>query len=302
MEDISANELRQKQIAEFSGKTHFCTYRSRDTAIAILQGNNNYFLLNSIAGTNDEHEKKLHVNGEKVFPLCFCHSKTENIPLWYLYGGIDGHGICIRLTEAKMNDFYNGINYVRPANNWHVDEEKELEKGTDFEVKYGWVYYCKEDNSEETGIKHTIVKYRNSKYQLNDESLEQFQKDNYFLKDYPWNYEKEFRILFIFKEKPSEQIAVPFPKSELEKNGGLSIKLAPNYTEQEEEELRKTLNDSKLRIRKSKLDISFELFSRNENSIFRYVVEAARNSENEQTNKKFHDICRELQKRNNCWK
>ncbi len=310
---ISANELRDLNIIGTNsdnkgswGDSHFCTYRSRDTAEAILKDNGNegnYFFLNSIAGTNDIHEKELHANSENVFPLCFCHSDTENIPLWFLYGGIDGHGICIRLTVNKMKDFLGRIKSAYPVNeNGKIDTKTTLNKGTDFELSAGWVYYCKEEQNKQNGENETIVKYRGNAYKLSDESLTLFQKDNYFIKDYPWYYEKEFRILFIFKEKPSERIAVPLPKSKFEIDGGLSIKLAPNYTEQEEEELRKTLNDSKLKIQKSKLSISFELFSRNENPIFRYLVEAARNSENEKTNEKFHEICRELQKRNNCWK
>jgi hypothetical protein len=90
-----------------------------------------------------------------------------------------------------------------------------------------------------------------------------FKEDNYFIKDYPWNYENEFRIIFIFKKQPADRIAVYFDKNKLRQ--GLSVTLAPNTSNFEEEKLvlSEKCGIKSDKIKKSELDINMNLLSRN---------------------------------------
>ncbi len=255
----------------------FNYYTRQDTAIEILTGKNTkkscpFFLVSSLDGMNDEHEKKMHSQeSATVFALCFSNSAHESIPMWYLYSGITGKGACIRITPLKMDGLLKDLmqgEYVFGASveNGEVKvEDKPLLLHKDYEIEYGWIYYV--------GNKEII--YRGDKHELETgDDLESFKSQNYFVKDHEWNYEQEFRIVFrLLKgrdrtKQPPEKLAVFFDKWKMVKgNGGLSLMLAPEGKDRDREAFSKAAEFPHNKVSLSKLQVSMNLVSRNRKSI-----------------------------------
>lgn len=263
---ISAQELREKnprilpeQAASFS-KSSFWYYTRLSTADKIL--NSHFFRVSNLSGMNDVDEMQLHEEEqEHVFVLCFCNSNTEKIPMWYLYSGIAGNGAALGLTPSRMISFIQSIRTVRAV---HGNEAPvELEAGTDFELQYGWVYYQKKGS-------HGEVLYRNKWYAVSDSRL--FEKGNFFLKAYPWEYEKEFRIIFINRtDCKYDALFVDIPE---EICTAIKVKLAPELNEKKFIQI-KGLNrigiDPQYMPQYSNLSINMNLFHRNRKSFPDYL-------------------------------
>lgn len=300
---VTINELLERNVVDtksndISKGSYFCTYRTADVVKKIIGFDESYFFLNSIENMNDEMEKRMHADQAKTtYALCFCHSDTENIPLWYLYGGITGKGACIRLTADKFQLFLQSIQYVHPVvmdenNNMSLKKDIILYPNKDYEMSYGWVYYCKAGTTAESSS--TIIKHRNNVYELASENWEDFQNHNYFIKDYAWNYEKEFRIVFHFFNKAYDMIAVPFPKQNL--LNGLRIKFAPNFPSEEISKYKSELGLNDDRFSQSKLQIRFDLIKRNHDSLIQSFPEIVQDS----CDTDLITMCNSLQRRRNC--
>jgi hypothetical protein len=196
-------------------KTSFWYYTRLKNADLILK--NNCFYCRNLEEMNDKSEAELHGDNSKfIHALCFCNSISEKIPMWYLYSGISGNGVSLGLTSAIMLKFISSIKTVRTPDNI------ELQKGTDFEMDFGWVYYRKQDNTRD-------IKYRGKRYSLIDIDPSDFETNNYFIKDYPWEYENEFRIIIKNKtEIPYEKLIIEIPDDIID---SLKIRLAPELSE-----------------------------------------------------------------------
>jgi hypothetical protein len=272
-----------------SGFYYFTTLR---TAERILSGDKeNYILVSPISRMNDLHERELHATtGTNVFGLCFCNSDMDNIPMWYLYSGISGQGARIGITAKRMHSLLESIKSIYAVENNQIGQKLEL--GIDFELEYGWIYYRNADK---------LVKYRNQYYTLAD-SLTEFEQDNYLVKDMEWNYEKEFRIVFHIKNTPPERIAVPIQKQMLMKNGGLTVRLAPELRPACEETLAREMYAQKFglpeeKIKFSKLKIKMDLIARNQFTIVEKFSDVINNlNYNDVAN-----ICTQMQSRNFCF-
>lgn len=257
---IDFKELLNKNRPDLTGKlksfssTDFWYYTSFDTASNILYSNS--FWVSNLSMMNDESEKELHrSNSKKVHALCFCNSNTEKIPMWYLYAGLAGQGVSIGFTPAVMRDFIKSIDYVKV-----VGSKTILEKNIDFELQVGWVFYRKHDN---------VVKCKGKFYEIPESDAVAFAEDNYFIKDYPWEYEKEFRFIFVNKtDVPVPRLAVEFSDSTLSK---LKIRLGPEMNKEDvQEKIFKDKGFKKYLFHKllnSNLKIKMDLLNRNRKSI-----------------------------------
>lgn len=219
--EISSSELKNKnncllpkRASDFS-KSPFWHYTRFEIASEILSGN--CFHVRNMSSMNDIDEKNLHCsNSEFIHCLCFCNSKTEKIPMWYLYSGISGKGAAIGLTPSNLIYFLETIDEVTT-----VDKKTVLRKGTEFDIEYGWAFYRKKDSPSQ-------VMYKGNWYSLTDP--EAFENNNYFVKAYQWEYEKEFRIIIHNKTKtPYEKLVIDL--SPVYKK--IKLKLAPEISKQE---------------------------------------------------------------------
>lgn len=293
---INARDLRLKNekclndIAESNNDFNYFT--SLHTAEKILSGDSeNYIYVSPISKMNDVHERELHLkNGRNVFGLCFCNSDMDNIPMWYLYGGISGEGARIGITKTKMRDLIANIDHIYAVNDNKLGQC--LKKDVDFTLEYGWIFYRNDEG---------MVEYRNRRYVLIDK-LEEFELENYFVKDTEWSYEKEFRIVFHVYGSPPEKIALPLNKKLLmRQNGGLKVMLAPELksAKNEEKEKEKYANLFDLPAKKvsfSKLKIKMDLISRNCYTIVERFSEVISSLEAKDATK----ICKQMKNKNLC--
>lgn len=219
---------------DFSNST-FWQYTSVESIEHILSGD--CFWVNNISRMNDLHEAELHEKeNQDIFVQCFCNSDTEKIPMWYLYGGIVGKGASIGFTPAVMRDYIKSIKFVTElvydsaTNNYVPGEQFEI--GRDFELQTGWVFYANYNNPDKNStISKSPVKinYRNVFVYVKE--ADEFFDKNYFIKDYPWEYEKEFRLVFINKTgKKIYKIKIEIPEEFRTKPKKIKIRLAPEFS------------------------------------------------------------------------
>ena len=265
---ITSKELRDKNSVDFYGKakdfsnSKFWYYTTMATASEILRSHT--FWVRSIEKMNDKAEAELHSSVKNVIhALCLCNSDTEKIPMWYLYSGISGKGVSIGFTPGSLLGIIKTIETVRGVTN--EGESYEIKRGQDFDIEVGWIYYRKTES---------LINYKRKWYQLSDLGND-FGKGNYFIKDYPWEYEKEFRI--VFKNKTRfifEHIEIEIPKESWEK---LTVRFAPEWDPAELKKLRNTqpgfmgLQEDKIKY--SSINIKMSLLERNKQEINRFIID-----------------------------
>lgn len=241
---------------------HYTTSNSlRDILTADDKGNR-FFFVRNIKEMNDLNEAELHKSeGDKIHSFCTCCTKYEKIPLWYLYSGICGNGARLGITPGKMLKFLNSIKTVYPVITGKVDYSKPLLIETDFDMMCGWVYYVMDGNNR--------VLYRNNLYYM-DETNENEINECLFVKDYPWEYESEFRIVIKNKtDKTFDRIAIPFPKEIVPH---FEIMSAPEHAFSKEERSKFISMGIKAeRIKESRLKINMDLLRNNKYDILRQI-------------------------------
>ncbi len=223
-ETLYKNRDRSQLFENISKADSFCYYTTEMTFKCICSRDNckdaHFFWVSNLNSMNDKDEAQLHSSdNEKVFALCFCNTKREGIPMWYMYSGTRGKGKRIRFTAKTMQKFISSINIVYPViknidKKLEVDTTQELILGKDFEIEFDWVYYVdtKKGENNTTEFSKNDVFYRNKKYAITDEYVDF--GESYFVKKYPWNYEHEFRIVFIFKKETVEFVKIAVETNE----------------------------------------------------------------------------------------
>ena len=233
---------------------NFYHYTQANNVRKILHGDskgNHFFFVRNISSMNDLNEAKLHQeNGNKIHSFCTCCSKHEKIPLWYLYSGICGNGARLGFTPGRMLSFLKSIQMVYPVEDGTVNYAVPLHRGEGFELQCGWVYYLMDGGNR--------VMYRNKTYPITSVNLHILQKC-YFVKDYPWEYEQEFRIVI------QNQIAIPIPKEIISR---LEIMSAPEqpFTSKDKEDF-SAMGIGADKIKESALGIHMNLLCNNRDSI-----------------------------------
>ena len=164
-----------------------------------------------------------------------------------------------------MMEFIKSIKCVYPVINGKPDESVSLKVGTDVEIQYGWIYYQSDNES---------FYFKNKWYAVTDDA-EGFINSNYFIKQYPWHYEREFRIVFINKtdNKTYDRIAVKLDESLIKK---LKVILAPEI---KKSEITHSAFEG-ITLDESSLKIKMALLSRNQEEIYTYILDALKSYEN----------------------
>ena len=265
---ITTNELLNlnpryiPKMAKNLSKSSFWYYTRLNTADKILDSNS--FWVSNIGDMNDLDELELHQQDKgNIYALCFCNSNTEKIPMWYLYSGIAGKGAALGFTPKRMLTFLRSVEKIQGVIG--DDETEDLIIGRDVQLRFGWIYYRQQSDPNR-------VFYKNKWYMLSDSA--DFVEDNYFLKNYPWEYEREFRLLFInMTNTKYKHLIIPIEKQLCEE---LQLRLAPEMKSSElksHKELKCIGKNSRSVPEHSKLKIKMDLFRRNKESLPEYLLE-----------------------------
>ncbi len=152
------------------------------------------FWVSNVSKFNDRIDQKQFDTPQFYFSLCFSTGINENLPLWYLYAGLTGHGGRIGFTDTAMKDMLNSATFELAK----FDKDGNpvvicpLVDRFDMEKSFRDVLYCGGDTKGNLSLKYnTMTNYK----------IPAFQKEklktsyNGFLKGLIWYYEKETRLL-----------------------------------------------------------------------------------------------------------
>ena len=181
-----------------------------------------------------------------------------------------------------MRDWIRMIKEVYVVVGKKADTEQVLSVGKDVSLECGWVFYRK-GKSE--------IFYRNKWHRIAEKDYDEFENDNFFIKDYPWEYEREFRILIKNKTgKNHDRLAIKIPEKIYP---SLKLRLAPELTEEKFQSEVKDLEGFQKffissKAKESDLKISMDLLNRNKERIHKYIEEHA------------SDICKVIREASSC--
>ena len=264
-EIYSTERILNAETKEIDKK--FYHYTKSENLVKIFtpdEKGNRFFYISNLEKMNDVEENELHEeNANKIHSFCTCCTSTEKIPLWYLYSGVCGNGARIGFPPLRMLWFLKSIKIVYPVINNKTDYKKPLFLDKDFEMECGWVCYFMRGNKK--------FLYRNNLYSVRDFSIET-KKSNFFIKEYPWEYEREFRIVIKNKtEEVYDKLALHIPEKIISM---LDVTSAP---EQVFEENLKTelisLGINATKIKASNLKIKMNILQNNKKEIIEHIDE-----------------------------
>lgn len=263
---------------------HYTTISNVDKILSGDDKGNRFIFASNLLQMNDRNEAERHkLNGDKIHSFCLCCTKHEKIPLWYLYSGICGNGARLGFTPGKMLKFISNIDCVYPVKNGKVDYGIPLKKNVDFELQCGWVYYLMDGNNR--------IKYKNKFYAVEIISNDVLE-DNLFVKDYPWEYEREFRIVIKNNtEIVYKRLAIPML---IDLIPSLEIMCAPEYEFNEiEKEKYISYGIKREKIKKSALKIHMDLLHNNK-------LDISSNIDKWCDDQQCEHICNYVKTRNQC--
>ena len=205
----------------------------------ILQ--NKEFWLLPVDRFNDEKDSETFGEGQKnTFSLCFSSGTTENLPLWYMYAGMDGKGARIGFRKKDFKKLAEELKLTLWEHTEGTDKKiikadkyiRELRSGEDgCEIYFRDIMYI-HDTERETRLKYNNAVKNNG---VLKSEIEKFKANNPgCYKSLIWFYEKETRLIvkvppsFIKKDK---KYIVALQLDDTYNN--MDIMLAPEYTPDE---------------------------------------------------------------------
>lgn len=217
----SAKELEEYLKEKAKKHTYFKLYGKQDRLSVIYEKKKLY--LSCGKDWNDPKDtKQLSLSeGHTYYVRCFSFSKSENVAMWMLYGGMGDDGVMVRFGRSFMNEITNQISHITLGS---FSESKSgfveglrLEKG-DFELYLIDMLYVREDIDSKTGAHSFHIKRHNETGDIEDRNI----VDSLHLcrKHYEWNYENECRLILDIKRKVDvkKYTDVEIDFSEIDKN------------------------------------------------------------------------------------
>jgi len=211
-------EYLQGQEYRHGGYFH---YTRLDTVDKILSGKT--FWLSNVGGFNDMFDQQqFSKKMQFFFSLCFSTGENENLPLWYLYSGIDGQGGRIRLTKSGVQTLIKKGTY-RLVCTEHPNEFMILEQGKTMDVEFRDVIYA----HEAKGKNLCDLKYNTmtNHWFPKEDFIQYKEKHNGFCKGLIWYYEKESRLLVRIKGD-AETLLRKWMKSDIAETSPCRVELS----------------------------------------------------------------------------
>lgn len=267
--------------------SNFFHYTKLKNIEKILKGN--AFLLSRIGNSNDPIENNTP-NKERSFALCFSTGINENLPLWYLYSGVNGKGGRLCFTKSQIYSLINEGCYslveINSETNEINSEICKLHKNEDISVEFQDILYVKE-NKEFIDLKYnTMTNHSNIRIK---EFKEFERKYPAFIKSLIWYYEKETRLLVTLKDnifqllESNKKYAVKLSFDKLDDViNGMKLTLAPEFALNDEGEL--------------KTDDEIDMELRKNTNINRWLVNTSRYKKSEYSGQVKMQLCKKCDK------
>lgn len=196
---ISTNaELETYLAGREYGHGDYCHYTRLSIINSILEKKR--FWMGCVSGFNDNLDSDQFGEEKKLYySLCFSTGTNENLALWYLYSGMNGHGGRLRFTKSTIRDLINTASFSL----WECTREGQqlkpvkeictLERGTDIQLSFKDIIYSKTTGSENSvDLKYNTM----TNHIMTRDEFDQYKANNIgFNKGLIWYYEKETRLL-----------------------------------------------------------------------------------------------------------
>lgn len=166
-------------------------YTKLEIADSILR--NREFWLSNVSGFNDTVDSRQFGEGEQpYFSLCFSTGLSENLPLWYLYSGIDGHGARLQVSKTWVRDLIrHGTFHLSRIEDNKAKRIMALTIQESMELEFRDVIYAQPRDSC-YALKYNTM----TNYQIPTHEFEKYMAKHIgFCKGLIWYYEKETRLL-----------------------------------------------------------------------------------------------------------
>ena len=170
----------------------YCHYTRLGIIDSILS--NNTFQMSCVAGFNDKIDAEQFKDPRRFYSLCFSTGVNENLSLWYLYSGMQGHGGRIRFTANSVKKLIQSSTYelweYPPNDRANAKLFCDLHS-SDYHAIFRDILYT-QDKPPKVSLKYnTMTNYVVS----SDELMKYKANSNGFTKSIVWYYEKETRYL-----------------------------------------------------------------------------------------------------------
>ena len=185
----SAKELRSFLKGREFRHTGYYHYTDMNAARSILS--TGIFWISPMVRSNDWSDRTCFgADTYRMFQLCFTTGTTENLPLWFLYSGENGHGARVSLSKQPVQQlFQQGFELTLVRDSGH--DRHTLHPGRDCRVEFRDVLYLQREDK-----KYRLKYNTRTNTDFPKGEMEQFQRDyRGFCKDLVWFYEKETRLL-----------------------------------------------------------------------------------------------------------
>lgn len=164
------------------------------------------------------------------FGLCLSCSKSENVAMWMLYGGMKQHGVMLDFRQNQIRSLLDckeiEIGYIDESTNRFIPDR--VLRRDDFQIGLiDVLYFSKTEDGSGYDIKRADEVCKNIAVHVVDEF-------NGIKKYYPWNYENECRLIVTVKRNTIDsrdtivRISAGKILEQLNKEG--RIILAPNFS------------------------------------------------------------------------
>ncbi|MCQ2495741.1 MAG: DUF2971 domain-containing protein [Lachnospiraceae bacterium] len=176
---------------EFS-HDRYCHYTSLEALEKIIESHS--LLIFCVDGFNDVKDSAQYGDNEKqkkYFALCLSTGINENLPLWYLYSGLNGKGGSISFTKNQIKKVIDNAKFslVEENDSGFVDFQN-LEENKDFHIMFKDLVYADEKEGR------VSLKYNTqTNYIFSTDEWKIYRESNIgFVKGLIWYYEKETRL------------------------------------------------------------------------------------------------------------
>lgn len=179
---------------------HYTSLKAIDSIIESKE-----FIISSVDHFNDKKDSKQFGDEneqKRFFSLCFSRGAEENLPLWYLYSGIDGKGGRLCFTRNKLEKILSDTtdkNELR-FSLWEYDYKHhkkikkigDLKENVDIKIKFHDILYYRADDKKVRLKYNTLT----NNGEITKEEVEKYIDENRgFNKGLIWYHEKEERLL-----------------------------------------------------------------------------------------------------------
>ena len=192
--------------------------------------------------------KELNDSNDKSnnYILSFTTSSVENIPMWYLYTGVNANGVRINITKTGINKILNQNLYYIEGN------EKKFIERTNYKISFHPIVYYEDFKTKDKGYAgYNRIKFNHNVFYTTENEISKMRKNPTFLKKMEWSYEKETRMCIEVLDNSLREKIGDFLYVDLKGIiSHFSITLGPNFSDKDnkdiEDKLRKTFNGKSL--------------------------------------------------------